>query len=190
VKIFQELNMKTTDLTERRVAAEVDRQFRENPPVPGQHCVNPVTGASYVGGRDPAALQKKQARRALLARERFRREGPADAPELPLSHGEREDLKVGGLSTLVALYARSWEAQDYDEEHPTFQEYACGAMASEFMGYRGIKEDAQLLKDYPPRHLAGLGPGLYWEPTKEHARTMESYRRSLPRERRATVMAG
>ena len=118
--------------------------------------------------------RKRLGRRALLARERFARTGPTDAPPLPLSYDEREDLKVGGLSTLVALYARSWEGRDYDKEHPEFFDYACGVMASEHMGYPGIKEDEQLKKRFPPRHLNGLGPGLYWEPPELHAKMMAS----------------
>jgi hypothetical protein len=82
---------------------------------------------------------------------------------------------------LVALFARSWEARDYNEEHPEFFDYACGIMASEYMGYPGIKEDEQLKKRFPPRPLNGLGPGLYWEPPELHAETMASYRRSLAR---------
>ena len=121
-------------------------------------------------------------RRALAARKWFALNGPPDAPPLPLSYDEREDLKTGGLSTIVALFARSLENRDYDlEEHPSFDDYARGVMASDHMGYPGIKEDEQLKKRFPPRPLNGLGPGLYWEPPELHAETMASYRRSLAR---------
>jgi hypothetical protein len=55
--------------------------------------------------------------------------------------------------------------------------YARGAMESEHNGYR-FKDDPVLQKQFSPRHLVGLGPGLYWEPPQEHARTMSSYWRS------------
>src|SRR5258708_705070 len=40
---------------------------------------------------------------AQLAREHFATNGPPDAPPLPLSYDEREDLKVGGLSKVSFL---------------------------------------------------------------------------------------
>ena len=131
---------------------------------------------------EPIASQKRFVSRALLAREHFAQYCPPDAPVLPLSYSQREDLKIGGLPTVVALYARSLEGRDYDlQEHPTFFDYACGVMASEYNGYPGMKEDEQLRKRFPPRRLAGLGPGLCWQPPEQHARTMASHRRSMAR---------
>jgi hypothetical protein len=46
-------------------------------------------------------------RRARMAREHFASNGPPDAQPLPLGYAERERMKIGGLSTIVALYARS-----------------------------------------------------------------------------------
>ena len=63
-------------------------------------------------------------------------------------------------------------------KHPSFHDYACGTMASEFQGLDSMKKNPELLKRFPPRHLDGLGPGLYWLPPKQHAEEMESYRRS------------
>ena len=106
-------------------------------------------------------------RRALLARECFAVNGPPDAPPLPLSYDEREDLKIGGLPTIVALYARSLEGRDYDlEEHPSFDDYAAGVLASDQLSYPGarIQEDEELQRRFPPRTLSGLGPGLCWKP--------------------------
>jgi hypothetical protein len=173
--------MKITHLTDHKVDLLVEDLFAKNPGRYGEICTNPVTGGRYVYGADPIEPQKAEARLALMAREWFAVNGPPDAPPLPLSYDEREDLKVGGLSTLVALFARSWEARDYNEEHPVFFDYVCGVMASEHMGYPGIKEDEQLKKRFPPRPLNGLGPGLYWEPPELHAKTMASYRRSMAR---------
>ena len=173
--------MAEIQMAEDRVDRLVEDLFAKNPGQYGQQCENPVTGGRYVGGLDPIEPQKRMARLALMARECFAVNGPPDAPPLPLSYDEREDLKIGGLATIVALYARSWEGRDYDQEHPAFFDYACGVMASGHMGYRGIKEDEQLRKRFPPRPLRGLGPGLYWEPPELHAQTMASYRRGLAR---------
>ena len=135
----------------------------------------------FSGVDDLSTRRNPRGRRAMAAREWFEINGPPDAPPLPISYDEREDLKVGGLPTIVALYARSWEGRDYDQDHPTFFDYACGVMASEHMGYPGIKEDAQLRKRFPPCQLTGLGPGLCWEPPAVHAKTMASWRRSKAR---------
>jgi hypothetical protein len=164
----------------------VEQLFDANRKHSGEVCEIPVLGGHYIPGLDRTARLKEKARRALLAREWFAIHGPADAPPLPVSYGEREHLKIGGLSTIVALYARSLEGQNYDlEEHPSFEHYACGMMASEFIGgYHRMRENEQLRNRFPPRPLDGLGPGLMWQPPEEHARTMESWRRCREREDR------
>ena len=90
------------------VDREVERLFREHPPVYGKLCVNPVHGGLYVGGIDPIQPQKEAARRRLLAREWFRLHGPADAQPLPVSDGERSKMKARCtlFHYIVALYAR------------------------------------------------------------------------------------
>ena len=133
----------------------------------------------------------KNKRRAYLAREYFAKHGPADAPPLPLSYDEREDLKEGRglLSYLVALFARSQDSVEYDlKEHPEIAEYISGVLweAERIDGDIGTlpnypDELLELKKRFPPRKMAGLGPGFYWEPPKQHAKTMASYRRSIAR---------
>ena len=120
-------------------------------------------------------------RRALSARNWFELYGPADARPLPLGYDEREALKRGGLSTIVAFYARSLACRNYNVlEHPSFEDYARGAMASDHAP-DFIKKDEELQRRFPPRRLMGLGPGLCWEPPELHAQTMASFRRSLAR---------
>jgi hypothetical protein len=161
------------------IEKEVDRLFSEAKAKRGDFCVNPVTGGHFVWGEDPIEPQKRDAARALFAREMFALSAPLDTPNLPLSYGEREHLKVGGLSTIVALYARSLESRDYDtEEHPSFADFASGVMASDFNGHPGMKEDEGLRRRFPPRPLKGLGPGLMWLPPKEHAEIMAIYNHS------------
>ena len=89
----------------------------------------------------------------------FADHGPSDAPPLPLNYGDREDLKHGGIDHVVALYARSLMANEYDvEAHPSFDDCACGVMASGLFSWG----DASLASRYPPRPLEGLDIGLCW----------------------------
>ena len=173
------------------IAREVDRLFEEDRKKHyGQLSIFPIVGGNYVPGQENGGVissRKKKARAALLAREWFAVHGPADAPPLPLSMSERERLKDGigstthaqyYLSVIVAVYARSLESRKYNvHEHPSFEDYACGVMASEYNGWDQMKENPQMRNRFPPRALAGLGPGVNWEPPKEHARTVESLRR-------------
>jgi hypothetical protein len=140
----------------------------------------PILGGHYVPRKDNIRPLKKKACAALDARRWFYENGPADLQPLPLSYGEREDLKRGGALHILAWFARSLEAEYYDYlGHPSFFDYACGVMASEHAP-NFIKKE-QLLKRFPPRPLDGLGPALCWEPPEEHARTMADYRRSEAR---------
>ena len=141
---------------------QVDRLFDEAPDRFEQRRCNPVTGSQWLRGVDPIRPQKLAADRALTARERFANTGPQDALPLPLSYAERERLKGGGLPHMIALYARSLEAVEYNfEGHPNFDEYARGVMASD-MAPAFIRDDACLLRRYPPASLVGMGPGLVW----------------------------
>jgi hypothetical protein len=171
--------MNVADMTDDEIDLLIDRLFKESHAKYDKLCRNPVTESGSVRGHDPIGPQKKAARKALHARRAFARIRPPDVPDLPLSHSEREELKVGGAPHIFAWYARSWEARDYDlEEHPSFQDYACGVMRSEFAP-DFIKDDEELRRRFPPRPLKGLGPGLYWLPPALHANVMASYRRGL-----------
>jgi hypothetical protein len=144
----------------------VDRLFRQAPDRLSPTRRNPITGSCWVRGIDRTSTQKRAACRALVARARFAWNNPG-MPPLPLSYAEREELKGnGGVDYIVSVFARSLEAQKYDgTAHPCFPIYARGVMASPFSP-DFIKQDQELLKCYPPRSLDGLGPGLYWRPTK------------------------
>jgi hypothetical protein len=118
---------------------------------------------------------------ARNARKWFADNGPPDLQPLPLGYNERERLKHGGADHILAWYARSLDWRDYDvQAHPSFYDYACGVMASEFAPYF-IKDNEALKKRFPPRELAGIGPGFDWLPPKEHAKRMLTYRRSMAR---------
>jgi hypothetical protein len=111
------------------------------------------------------SVPKGLKRKAQLARQHFALHGPRDAPLLPLGHNERESIKgKSPLNTMVGLYARSWQGCRYDPDlHPSFDDYACGVMASEYNGWPGLGCDPEMLRRFPPRKLVGLGPGLMWE---------------------------
>jgi hypothetical protein len=142
--------------------AEVDRIFRAAHLPRGSVCENPVSGGKFVPGIDPMGPQKKRARLALEARDWFADHGPPDAPPLPLTYGDREDLKRGGLPHIVAWLARSLATRDFvTYGHPLFDDYARGVMASDFSP-EFITRDPVLEKRFPPQSLQGLGPGLYW----------------------------
>jgi hypothetical protein len=178
----------TDDYVAARITREVDRLFEvDRKKYRGQLCSIPVVGGSYVPGQENGGVirsLKKNARAALYAREWFKINGPADAPPLPLSMGEREALKGGGVPHILAWYARSLDCRKYDVlEHPLFDDYARGVMASEFAP-DFITKNEELRQRFPPRLLKGLGPGLCWQPPEEHARTMENLRRCREREDR------
>ena len=147
-----------------KVRTQVDRMFSQIAGRGGEIVQNPVTKSSWVKGEDAEEPQQEAAHRALLARQWFAGVAPEDAPFLPLSYEERERLKVGGLEHMVALFARSLAALDYDfKSHPSFDDYARGVMASpnapEF-----IKKDLDLRRRFSPGSLRGLGSGLIWRP--------------------------
>ena len=87
---------------------------------------------SWVDCQETSAKQRQFERQALAAREWFKQHGPPGAPVFPIGYAEREELKMGGLPHIIAWYARSLAARKYNfEEHPSFDEYASGVMASE-----------------------------------------------------------
>ena len=86
-------------------------------------------------------------------------------------------------------YARSLEGRDYDlKEHPPFAGYVSGVLweAERVDGDIGTlphypDQLVELKKRFPPRMLAGIGPGFCWEPPKLHAQTVASWQRSRTR---------
>jgi hypothetical protein len=65
-------------------------------------------------------------------------------------------------------------------EHPVFEDYARGVMASELTP-NFIKKDEELQQRFPPHELPGLGSGLCWEPPSLSAKAMPHYLRSRAR---------
>jgi hypothetical protein len=145
------------------IELEVARLFRNVPGERGDICEFPIIGGHFVKGEDRTRKEQKLACKALRAREWFAVNGPPDAPPLPLSYNGREALKNGDIGHIVALYARSLYALQYDyETHPSFYDYACGVMAKGFNS-----ADKALEQRYPPRPLEGLDGGCYWRLPKQ-----------------------
>jgi hypothetical protein len=116
---------------------------------------------------------------ARTARKHFATIAPPDAPALPLSYSEREELKVGGLPHIVAWFARSLEACNYDLGiHPQFEPYARGVLASPYTAYF-VAQDKTLQQRFPARPLKGLGSGLYWQPSISPLRSARGWQRRL-----------
>ena len=168
-----------TKLNTGLIKSYVDYLFRTYPPIRGGQSLNKITGGWYIGFEDPIGPQKRQAHRALLAREWFAIYGPKDAPPLPLSDLEMEELTfTDPFSHIVQCFAHSLRSRNWNFNiHPSFDDFARGCTASSHAPDL-IKTAEALRKRYPPCLLHDLGPGLCWEPPKEHAETMASYRRS------------
>jgi hypothetical protein len=136
---------------------------------------------SWVDMQETPAKQRQFECQALAAREWFKQHGPPDAPVFPIGYAERERLKTGGLPLMVALYARSLAGQSYNfDEHPSFDDYAAGVMASEEHAPDVIRTDEEMRRRFPPRPLAWLESGLYWCPPQPERKKS---RRAQQRER-------
>jgi hypothetical protein len=163
------------------IKKEVDRLFRELPTTYGAQCRNPVTGGGFLRGIDPITVQKRMARQALRARQWCAENDPPDLPPLPIHAWDIDDMQVGqGLLHLFGYYARSLASRGWVlKGHPSFEEYACGMLASPH-GADFFKRNKELMKRFPPRPLAGLDVGNYWRPPEDAE--MASHRRSVARE--------
>jgi hypothetical protein len=136
----------------------------------GECCVVPITGARFVMGLDPIAIEKKKAIAALLAREWFAVNGPPDAPPLPL-YDVDSYRNARGLKGVVGFYARSLSRAGHGRKryqfqtHPSFDDFARGLMAlATEGGLWGLEEDETLIRRFPPRPLVGMTPSAYWDP--------------------------
>ena len=166
--------MEPVKLSETLVGREVERLFSETPVRHGKTCENPVTGGRFVYGLDPIGPQKKEACRALLAREWFAVNGPADAPPLPITYEEREYLKwrTGRpLDYVVAQFARSLGPQYDVTEHPSLSEFVSGLLWDHDNGGSGLPLSAEGLADlkrrFPPQKLEGLSSYSWSRPTRK-----------------------
>ena len=166
--------MEPVKLSETLVGREVERLFSETTASHGEVYENPVTGGRFVYGIEPIEPQKEVARRALLAREWFALNGPADAPQLPIAYEEREYLKwrTGRpLDYVVAQFAGSLRTHYDVTEHPSFSEFVSGLLWDHDNGGSGLPLSAEglaeLKRRYPPRQLEGLSSYSWSRPTRK-----------------------
>ena len=168
--------------TETSIRREVERLFSEISARRGELCENPVTGGEFVYGFDPMRLQKKIAYHALLAREDFALNGPADAPLLPLEHWECEQVRWSGkpLDYLTAQYAKRMVALYDVKAHLSFDDYARGVLwehdnvAGSALPFTP-EQLAEMKRRFPPRKLEGL-KCFSWRPPKRQDRAKERRR--------------
>ena len=168
------------DLVEARITRQVDALFEADRKNHYGQCSDiPILGGHYVAGEDDIERLKELVCLALSARDWFAKNGPADAQPLPLSSYELSMRGGRGLLRyIVALYARSLASRNYDVvEHPPFADYVSGVLweagrAESYIGGLPAYPDQlpELKKRFPPRELAGMGPGFYWLPPKLRAR--------------------
>ena len=97
---------------------------------------------------DLDALRSKQRGKARFAQRFVYLMGPADAPRIPLSNFEHDNLLVGGIKQITAWYGRSLALFNYQVfDHPDFEAFGSGVMASPLT--REAKEGAERqLADY------------------------------------------
>jgi hypothetical protein len=169
----------------RIIKSHVEELFKKDAPFRrGELRRNPVHAGWFVHGEDPIAPQKRVARRALLAREWFYEFGPRDAPPLPVSGYEIEDMRFAhkfgsraGFYHLIAHFARSLWCNDWDFNiHPTFEDFASSMLASDYAA-DFLRKDEELCKRYPPRALCTIVPGGFWKPPRAN----ENNRRTIAR---------
>jgi hypothetical protein len=169
------LNRMFTEAEIAEARSYVDHVFNNAPDRYETTRRNPVICEGWFSRLDPIQPEKEAAVRAFLARKWFENNGPVDLQPLPLGYGERESLKRGGASHILAWYARSLDALDYDViQHPSFHDYACGVMACSEHVPASITRDKELQGRFPPRPLSGLISGLIWLPPEEFERCRPS----------------
>ena len=101
---------------------------------------------------------------AVRARQHFRQHGPPGAPLLPLTFDaiERAEHDPNNRIELVGHYASSLMLQQWNLKlHPSFHDYASGVMAYRYTPDY-LRNNAELLQEFPPRPLEGLDKALNW----------------------------
>ena len=157
-----------------RVAADLaDKKF----------AVAPYTGERF-SIDDESLLPEQAVCRALFMHASFRETAPTWAPDLPLSSSDIEKMiqSKSNRIAVVGYFARSCACGNWSS-HPKFCDYVAGLLACEHTPER-IRNDPQLLKEFPPRWLGGLDRSLCWgvrdrivEMTRQLIKGEENWRR-------------
>jgi hypothetical protein len=143
------------------LAMGVDQIFQEAEDRHEDYRINPVVDGFWDADEEPVGPQKRAAYRALLARRWWEQVGPSGHQPLPLSQRERALMSTSPNGRVLALFARSLEACDFDYSvHPSFEEYVGGLLALDAAYFSPLLDD-ELRRRCPPRPLKGLGSVYY-----------------------------
>jgi hypothetical protein len=145
------------------ITAHVDQLFADAERSRPRGLTNPVTGEYWLANVVPSEPEKRNACRALLAREWFAFNGPPDAPPLPISNTEIELYEHrGDLANAVRSYAVSLRENDWDiRRHPTFEEFVGGLLC---LPRPPFTEPRTIARRFCPKPLPGLWPTGIWRP--------------------------
>jgi hypothetical protein len=173
------------DLSERIFSDYVDNLFEKNRTnsvyrLGDLFAHDPTWGLYYpVDDEGIVAILKERTRRALAARAWFTVTGPAWAQPLPISRTDIDNVRCecdGGREELLGHFVSSLINTNWDyRTHPVFFDFACGVMASAHAPEH-LREDPELLQEFPPVPLVGLSKDLGWyspEMLAEEARLQE-----------------
>ena len=107
------------------------------------------------------------ASRALRARAWFAKHAPCRYQPLPLVYyDEQEKIMCSGdfHRHLTVYYADSLQRLNFNYlKHPSFYDYCRGVMAHPD-GPIDLRDDKELLGEFPPKPLPGLYDGIHWRP--------------------------
>lgn len=149
--------------------------FKTSRKIPGTGMAEiPVVGGVFLPYGDYSPLLLTVCA-ALCAGERFRQDEPA-WPPLPL-HEELIEVYINAECSrlnLVGLFGKSLWGVDWNYDlHPRLGAFASGLMAYPSTPIE-LRNDRELLREFPPRELAGLCDGrLYWRSPETIARDRE-----------------
>jgi len=120
----------------------------------------PVIGTLF-NATDEAAIAKlkHQVCRVPGACEWHRRHAPSWAQPLPVSCSELYDRRLADFSPkrkLLLHFGNSLRVLEWHyNQHPPFPTYAAGVLAHDFAPDE-LRNDSELVKEFPPRPLAGI----------------------------------
>jgi len=146
---------------------------------------HPVVEVPYLGhlyhmdAWNDVAFWRQRVADALCARQWFAWQAPAWAGGLPIKLKDIETMEACNENSrckIVGLFGRSVHGQSFNwREHPPFGTYCSGLMAYDACP-EDLREDPELLAEFPPRVLAGLADGqLGWRPREQIARDRVLY---------------
>ncbi len=166
-----------SDACARELENHIRGLFKSARKFPGRLAAEiPVVGGIFLPdfGVPPCLLQRVC--KALCAREHFRQDAPAWAPDLPLKWeackemADDDDPRISA----VGYYSVSLHGELWDPQHPPFCTFVAGLLASAHAPHH-LRNDLSLQREFTPRPLEGLsdGPWLNWRSRENMARDLD-----------------